>query len=220
MNKLKSGVILNEGEKLVVELEAELWASSSNPIAKFIGACWRIIALIIGIKKKGFVIVTNKRMIEVRQNIACWVFNTAKEITYVLPSSVKEVGYVKEGTFLGCFCQAYFLYYDAFTQRTSVQLKGFNEQQTQALVDTVYTTISQAQTGYLPSSGDTPKSTNSDPAPKSQVRTEQRAQTSDTVRRSNPPVMPKNDTAPEPNEKKTNQNEETSRRFDDDMPAI
>ena len=220
MNKLKSGVILNESEKLVVELEAELWASSSNPIAKFIGACWRIISLIFGIKKKGFVVVTNKRIIEVRQDIACWVFNTAKEIKYVLPSSVKEVGYIKEGTFLGCFCQAYHLYYDAFTQRTSVQLKGFNEQQTQALVDTVYATISQAQIGNYRNMEEATKGTNSDTASKSQIHTEQYARNGETVKRSNAPMMQKNDMVSEPTVKKTNQAEETSRRFNDDMPAI
>ena len=37
MANLKSGLILGEDEKLVVELEAELWATSSNPIALLIG---------------------------------------------------------------------------------------------------------------------------------------------------------------------------------------
>lgn len=130
---------------MIVELEAELWATSSNPIARFFGAISRILALIVGIKKKGFVVINNKRVIEVRQDIACWVFNTGKEVKYVLPSSVKEVGYTMTGTFLGCFCQAYHLYYDAFTQRTEVLLKGMQEAETVALVNNFYKTISAAQ---------------------------------------------------------------------------
>lgn len=145
MTKLKSGIVLSEGEELILEMEAELWASSSNIIARILGAIAKIIALIFGIKKKGYVVLTNKRVIEVRQNIACWVFNTGKEIKYVLPNSVKEVGYVKVGTFCGCFCQAYSLYYDAFTQRTSIQLKGMHEEETVALVNTFYKTIQSAQ---------------------------------------------------------------------------
>ena len=145
MANLKSGVLLSEGEELIVELEAELWASSSNVIARFIGAIWRIISLIFGIKKKGFVVITNRRVIEVRQDIACWVFNTAKEVKYVLPSSVKEVGYIKTGTFFGCFCQSYSLYYDSFTQRTVIQLKGMHEAESVELVNTFYKTIQSAQ---------------------------------------------------------------------------
>ncbi|MCM1035292.1 MAG: hypothetical protein NC038_06855 [Paludibacter sp.] len=45
-----------------------------------------------------------------------------KNIRYLLPSSIKEIGYTKEGTCFGCFCQSYNLYYEAFTQRTTVLL--------------------------------------------------------------------------------------------------
>lgn len=145
MANLKSGVLLADGEELIVELEAELWAGSSNAIARFFGEIARIFALLLGIKKRGYVVITSKRVIEVRQSIACWVFNTGKEIKYVLPSSVKEVGYIKEGTVCGCFCQAYSLYYDAFTQRTAIQLKGMHEAEAVDLVNTFYKTIQSAQ---------------------------------------------------------------------------
>lgn len=145
MSKLRSGVILEDDEKLVAEIEAELWAASSNPIARFIGAIIKVIYLILGMKKEGYIVLTDKRVIEVVSQKACWVFNTGKEVKYVLPSSVKEVGYTKEGTFLGCFCQCYSLYYDSHTQLTNVQLKGYNEQETIKLVNTFYETIVRAQ---------------------------------------------------------------------------
>ena len=34
MAELKSGLVLDEGEKLIMEIEAELWATSANPLAK------------------------------------------------------------------------------------------------------------------------------------------------------------------------------------------
>ena len=145
MSDLKSGIALSQGEELILEMEAELWASSSNVIARFFGAISRIFAFLFGFKKNGYVVLTNKRVIEVRQNIACWCFNTGKEVKYVLPNSVKEVGYVKVGTFCGCCCQAYSLYYDAFTQRTAIQLKGMHEEETIALVNTFYKTIQSAE---------------------------------------------------------------------------
>jgi len=145
MDKLKSGVVLNEGEKLVIELEAELWATSQNPIAKLVGEIRKLLALLIGHKRQGYVVITDKRVIEIVQEKMLWVFNAGKNVKYVLPSSVKEVGYTKQGTFLGCFCQAYNLYYDSFTQRTSVLLPVSEEAEAQNVVDAFYKAVSVAQ---------------------------------------------------------------------------
>ncbi len=145
MANLKSGLILGEDEHLVVELEAELWATSSNPIARLIGAVVKFINLILGNKRQGYVVITDKRVVEIIQYKAFWVLNAGKNVKYVLPSSVKEVGYTKEGTCFGCFCQSYNLYYDAFTQRTSVLLSDVDEAGAQKVVDAFYKAISAAQ---------------------------------------------------------------------------
>ncbi len=145
MADLKSGIILNADEKLVMELEAELWAESNNIFARLIGTIRRIIALIFGFKKKSFVVITDKRVVEVSQDKACWVFNLGKTVTYLLPSSVKEVGYLKQGSFCGCFCQSYYLYYEAFTQRRSILLSLDEEADVQRIVDAFYKSIARAQ---------------------------------------------------------------------------
>lgn len=145
MANLKSGLILGEDEHLVIELEAELWATSSNPIARLIGAVVKFINLILGNKRQGYVVITDKRVVEIIQYKAFWVLNAGKNVKYVLPSSVKEVGYTKEGTCFGCFCQSYNLYYDAFTQRTSVLLSDVDESGAQKVVDAFYKAISAAQ---------------------------------------------------------------------------
>lgn len=145
MAELKSGVVLNEGEKLIIELEAEMWASSQNPIAKLIGQIRKLCALLTGSKREGYIVITDKRVIEIVDIKACWVFHVAKNVKFVLPSSVKEVGYTKEGAFCGCFCPAYNLYYDAFTQRTSVLLPVTEEAEAQKIVEAFYKAISAAQ---------------------------------------------------------------------------
>ena len=127
MDKLKSGVILNEDEKLIVELEAELYSTSPNPIAQLIGKIRKIIGLILGFKIDGFIVITDKRVVEVRRMRKCYVFNTDKEVKYLLPSSVKELGYYKETTCF-VFCPAYHLYYESFTQRTSIQFMASDDQ--------------------------------------------------------------------------------------------
>ncbi len=145
MSNLKSGLILNEGENLVMELEAELWASSSNPLAKLVGSVAKFINLLLGNKRRGFIVITNKRVVEIIEFKALWVFNVGKNVKYLLPSSVKEVGYIKQGTCFGCFCQSYNLYYDAFTQRTSVLLSDVDEAGAQKVVDAFYKAIFTAQ---------------------------------------------------------------------------
>jgi hypothetical protein len=144
MATLKSGVMLAENENLVMEIEAELWASSSNPIARFIGAIYKFFAMIFGIRKKGFVVITDKRVVEVRTNVACWCIPVGRTVKYVLPSSVKEVGYSRKAT-CGCFCPRYELYYQAFTEFTPIQLKGADEAGALKAANAFYAAIVHAQ---------------------------------------------------------------------------
>lgn len=140
-----SGIALDANEKVVIELEAELWATSANPIAKLIGQITRIISLIFGFKKRGFLVITDRRVCEVTQRKALWIFNLGKCVKYVLPSSVKEIGYTKEGTCFGCFCQSYKLYYQAFTQDTEVLLSDVSsDEEAHKIADAFYNAIKKA----------------------------------------------------------------------------
>lgn len=143
MATLASGLLLEENEKLVMEIEAELWAISSNPIARAIGGIYRVIAMILGFKLKGFWVITDKRVVEVSTQIACYVITTGRQVKYVLPSSVKEIGYNKTAT-CGFFCPAYHLYYESFTQRSSVLLKGADEAGAMKAANAFYAAISHA----------------------------------------------------------------------------
>ena len=136
--KLKSGIVLAENENLVMELEAELWATSQNPIAQIIGQIKKLLGLFLGIKREGFVVITDKRVVEVFQTKACWVLNTGKVVTYLMPNSIKECGYTKEGTVCGCFCQGYTFYYEAWTQQRAILLKDADEKEAQSVVDSFY----------------------------------------------------------------------------------
>lgn len=146
MANLRSGLILDEGENLVMELEAEMWAESSNFFAKIIGTIVKFINLLLGNRRKGFLVITDKRVVEVLHLKALWVFNVGCYMRYLLPSSVKEVGYSKEGTCCGCFCQAYHIFYDSFTQRTSVHVSSIDsDAEAQKIVMAFYKAISVAQ---------------------------------------------------------------------------
>ena len=144
MATLESGITLAGDEKLVMEIEAELWASSSNPIAQFLGAIQKFCARILGFRKKGYLVITDKRVVEVSTQNACWCITVGRQIKYVLPSSVKEIGYTKQATCF-CFCPAYYLYYEGFTQRTAILLKGADEARALETANAFYAAISRSQ---------------------------------------------------------------------------
>lgn len=145
---LKSGLMLMDGEVLVMEIEADLWAASSNPVAQFFGSVSKHLSAIFGYRKAGFVVVTNRRVVEVAKVISCYVIGCGKEVKYLLPSSLKEVGFTRKPT-LFCFCPAYHLYYESFTQRTQLLLKGVDENGAQKTVDAFYRAIAHAQSGNV-----------------------------------------------------------------------
>jgi hypothetical protein len=143
MATLASGLMLAEDEKLVMEIEAELWATSSNPIARFFGAVNKVIAMIFGFRKKGYLVITDKRVVEVSTQISCWCITAGRQIKYVLPSSIKEIGYDRAAT-CGCCCPAYHLYYESFTQRTAVLLKDADEAGALKATNAFYAAIAHA----------------------------------------------------------------------------
>lgn len=146
MADLKSGLILEDGESLVMEIEAELWATSSNPIAIALGQIKKFFAKIFGHTRNGYLVITNRRVVEITKEIVCYCVNKGTTVKYLLPSSVKEIGYIREST-CGCLCPAFYLYYEGFTQRTSVMLSGADDKTAQKTVDAFYKAISAAQLG-------------------------------------------------------------------------
>jgi len=136
----KSGIVLENGEEIIHELEAEMYSTSSNPIAMAFGGLIRIFDLIVGNKKNAFLVITNKRVFELQTQIRLWVFTVGKTVRYILPSSVKEVGYLKAASCC-CFCPTYYFYYDAHTQTSRLQMKTMDESQVKKIVDDFYAKI-------------------------------------------------------------------------------
>lgn len=144
MTELKSGILLTEGENLVVELEAEMWVTGLNAIDKMFGYIYKFFAMLLGVRKEGYIVITNKRVVEVRKDKIFFVMDNGKTITYLMPNSIKEIGYTKEPTFF-CFCPVYHLFYDALTQHTSIRLKDMDEAEVQNVVHSFYSALHNAE---------------------------------------------------------------------------
>ena len=140
MATLKSGFVLDADEKLVMEIESELWLISTNPILRLLGGLFRFIATILGTKLKAFLIITDRRVIEVNSQVVCWCITTGRQVKYVLPSSVKEIGYNRAGV---C-CKVYNLYYQSHTQLSSFVLKKVDEDGAAKAASAFYNAILKA----------------------------------------------------------------------------
>jgi hypothetical protein len=146
MAVLASGFLLAENEKLVMEIEAELWATSSNPIARILGEIKRLIFLLLGSRKIGFLIITDKRVIEIATQIKCWCITTSRDIKYVPMGSINEVGYTRQAT-CGFFCPAFHLYYRTTALlglKNNVLLKSADEAEALKAANAFYAAIANA----------------------------------------------------------------------------
>ena len=113
-------------EQLVFKIEADFWNVGNNPIQKAIGKFVKFINLILGTSIRGHLVVTNKRIIELREDINCYCISAGKSMKVVTPHSIKEVGY-KMKRVCGLFCPVYYLYYEGHTQSTEIQVADGSE---------------------------------------------------------------------------------------------
>ena len=131
-------------ENVIAEIEGEMWAASSNPIERFFSGIVKTIAGFLGFRRAGYLLLTDQRIIFVRKEIALWVFPKEAVTASYLPQAVASAGYVRRGTFCGCFCPVFFLEINLISgQSISVQLKGANEAVAAEYANTMYAAISR-----------------------------------------------------------------------------
>ncbi len=135
-------VTLLPGEQIAFQLEADFWNIGNNPIQKAFGKIQRAINKILGYRVKGFLTVTNMRVIETKEEIICYCIPANRSMKVVLPQSVKEVGYVME-RICGMFCPTYYFYYEGFTQSTLIQIAGGTDEQLTGYVQKFYEAINK-----------------------------------------------------------------------------
>ncbi|MDR0601822.1 MAG: hypothetical protein LBG42_05520 [Treponema sp.] len=141
MTPLKSGIDLLENESLTLEINAELYVTSSFIIPRFLFGIIRFFAQILGFRKRGFLVVTNKRIVEVYNQIIFWIINIRKYVNSVPLCKIdKEVDYVKKGTFAFLF-RAYQLYYQRSLWRVYAILRGLDEKEVHSVANAIYKTL-------------------------------------------------------------------------------
>jgi hypothetical protein len=138
MTSSKSGIDLLENETLIAEADAGLYITSAFVILRFIQDFLRFIGLILGFRKRGYLVITNKRFVEIYTQTIFWIIKIRKNVRSIpLCAIKKDVGCVKKGTF-AFFSRSYQLYYERFWRRVYVVLRGLDEGEAYRITNTAY----------------------------------------------------------------------------------
>ena len=112
MVSLKSGFPLQEDESLILEIESKLYMTSPWLILRYWWGCLRPALQILGFKRSGYLIATNKRFVEYYTQTIFWLIKIRK---YAECTPLKKIDgnihWVKKGRFL-FFARAYQVCYD------------------------------------------------------------------------------------------------------------
>ena len=122
MKKLKE-IVLIENEEKLYQIEGNAYTDSANPLTKLIIAIFRIIWLILGIKLKTYIVVTNRRIIRVDKKTILWGIIPSDTIVSTLnKKTIQSVGYAKAVRWL--FFKTLYFRLENMTENISITYKG------------------------------------------------------------------------------------------------
>ena len=93
-------------EKVVVALQTEMYAQSSNIIENILARIFGIFATLFGVKRTGQLTITDKRIVLEQHQRIFWCFDTAAIYSTLMPNSIANVDYAFKGQIL-CCCRKY-----------------------------------------------------------------------------------------------------------------
>jgi len=123
MEKLK----LMSDEYIVFELEADFWDRGNNPLQKALGNIFRVAARALGYRVHGSLVVTNRRVFEMREEYRCYVFPVSRTVRALTQRGIREIGWEMRKT-CGLFWPAYFLFYESETQSTVISIQNGSDE--------------------------------------------------------------------------------------------
>lgn len=83
-----------EGENVLEQIEGDAYNDSPNPIVRLVMSIVRIILLILGVKLRTYVIITNLRIVQVTKKTVLWGFLPGDtEVLTLNKKSIQSVGY-------------------------------------------------------------------------------------------------------------------------------
>ncbi|MCL2044500.1 MAG: hypothetical protein FWG89_10215 [Treponema sp.] len=146
MASLKSGFPLQNGEQFVLEIESKLYMTSSFFIFRFFWGAVRPFLQILGFGRRGFLIVTDRRFIEMHVQKIFWFIRFRRNVTSIPIKKVSgTVECVKKGRFL-FFARAYQVCYQRpFFCRVYYVLPGKEAEEVYKITNLLTETIASSR---------------------------------------------------------------------------
>jgi len=146
MASLNSGFPLLDDEQLVVEIESKLYMTSPWLLFRFIWGIVRPFLQILGFFRKGYLIATNKRIVEYYTQTIFWFIKIRKFAECVSLKKIKgNIHWTKKGSFL-FFCRTYQICYNkSWLYRVYFNLKGKSEEEATKIVNLLNRAVMNAQ---------------------------------------------------------------------------
>jgi hypothetical protein len=89
-------IMLFEGEEIKCQLEGNAYTDSPNPLTKLITSIFRLFWIILGIKLITFIVITNKRIIQVDKRTILWgIIPSDTSVLTLNKRTIQSVGYAK-----------------------------------------------------------------------------------------------------------------------------
>lgn len=122
MTELKE-VILLENEETLYQIEGNAYTDSSNPMVKLITSIFRILWIVLGIKLKTYIVVTNRRIIRVDKKTILWGIIPSDTIVSTLNKrTIQTVGYAQAIRWF--FFKTIYFKLENMTENLSITYKG------------------------------------------------------------------------------------------------
>jgi hypothetical protein len=145
MASIKSGFPLLGNERLILEIESKLYMTSSWLLLRFLWGFVRPSLQILGFKRTGYLIATDKRFVEVYTQTIFWFIKIRKYVRSISLKKIKgDIECVKKGRFL-FFCRAYQISYDTFWRRAYFILNGKEEDDARKITNLLSQAVISAQ---------------------------------------------------------------------------
>ena len=122
MSKLKE-VVLLENEETLYQIQGNAYTDSANPLIKLITSIFRIIYIILGVRLKTYIVVTNRRIIRVDKKTVLWGIIPSDTVVSTLNKrTIQSVGYAKAVRWL--FFKTIYFKLENMTENITITYKG------------------------------------------------------------------------------------------------
>jgi hypothetical protein len=109
-------------ENVLTYIEGNAWNDNPNPFARIATFFIKLISILFGIKKRSYLVVTDKRVVQIDKNKVFWFITVSVGVFSHNKSTIQTVGWEMASAYL--FFKKYYLIIVNHNQRLKITYKG------------------------------------------------------------------------------------------------